>query len=305
MISFRYHVVTIVAVFLALAVGVALGGGPLSELGRSSDQANDRVSSRSDKLDANLEQAEQVLAFQDAFVNTAVPGNLSAILEDRPVAIVTMPGASAAMIKGLTEQVNRAEGSVSGTYAVQPALIAADNKSLADTLGSQLLETVSDSGVADGASTYVRLGGLISRAISAKEAKGGEVDETAQSILSSLAGADMLTVNSGGETRASLILVVLGSEPSTEDGSDKLLASLFAGMQNSTASVVVAGSTETSDSGILQILRDNREFTDAVSSVDSAQTRTGQIATVFALARMGEKTGQFGANGTDGPYPRA
>ena len=29
MISFRYHIVTLVSVFLALAVGVALGGGPL------------------------------------------------------------------------------------------------------------------------------------------------------------------------------------------------------------------------------------------------------------------------------------
>ena len=38
MISFRTHVVTLVAVFLALAVGVVLGGGPLSELGRGSEQ---------------------------------------------------------------------------------------------------------------------------------------------------------------------------------------------------------------------------------------------------------------------------
>ena len=29
MISFRYHIVSIVSVFLALAVGIALGGGPL------------------------------------------------------------------------------------------------------------------------------------------------------------------------------------------------------------------------------------------------------------------------------------
>ncbi|MDQ6641578.1 MAG: copper transporter, partial [Actinomycetota bacterium] len=29
MISFRYHIVTLVSVFLALAIGIALGGGPL------------------------------------------------------------------------------------------------------------------------------------------------------------------------------------------------------------------------------------------------------------------------------------
>ena len=32
MISYRHHIVSLVAVFLALAVGVVLGGGPLSEL---------------------------------------------------------------------------------------------------------------------------------------------------------------------------------------------------------------------------------------------------------------------------------
>ncbi len=31
MITYRHHVVSLVAVFLALAVGVALGGGPLGQ----------------------------------------------------------------------------------------------------------------------------------------------------------------------------------------------------------------------------------------------------------------------------------
>ena len=33
MITLRHHVLTIVAVFLALAAGIVLGGGPLSEVG--------------------------------------------------------------------------------------------------------------------------------------------------------------------------------------------------------------------------------------------------------------------------------
>ena len=31
MIDFRYHVVSLISVFLALAVGIALGAGPLKE----------------------------------------------------------------------------------------------------------------------------------------------------------------------------------------------------------------------------------------------------------------------------------
>ena len=44
MISYRHHIVSLVAVFLALAVGVVLGGGPLSDLGRDDRAASDRKS---------------------------------------------------------------------------------------------------------------------------------------------------------------------------------------------------------------------------------------------------------------------
>ncbi|MDT0201550.1 copper transporter [Nocardioides sp. AE5] len=304
MISFRYHVVTIVAVFLALAVGVALGGGPLSEFGRSSDEANERVSAENEKLTKDLDRIQQVTEFQEAFGNAVVPADLSGVLADTRVAIVTMPGASSAVVEGLTEQINRAEGVVAGTYAIQPALIGADNKPLVDTLGSQLLETLASPGVADGATTYVRMGGLISRAIATGDDERG-VDEDATSVRSSLTGAEMFTVTSGGDARADVIVVVLGSEPPSDDGSDKLLASLFAGMATTSKAVVVAGTTDTGSTGILKVLRENAEFTEAASSVDSVQSRTGQVVAAYALGRMQDgNTGQFGANGEDGPLPR-
>ena len=34
MIDFRYHLVSLISVFLALAVGIALGAGPLKETSR-------------------------------------------------------------------------------------------------------------------------------------------------------------------------------------------------------------------------------------------------------------------------------
>ena len=56
-ISFRYHIVSLVSVFLALAVGVALGGGPLSDIGRADGAADGGASSRtaalSDRLDTS------------------------------------------------------------------------------------------------------------------------------------------------------------------------------------------------------------------------------------------------------------
>ncbi|HEY9562184.1 MAG TPA: copper transporter [Nocardioides sp.] len=305
MISFRYHVVTIVAVFLALAVGVALGGGPLSELGRSSDEANARVSEENDKLTDDLKQAEQVSGFQDKFLNTTLPANLGSVLEGTAVAMVTMPGASSGTVKGLTEQIGRAQGTLVGTYAAQPGLVASDNKSLADTLGAQLAESVGDSDVPEGAGTYERLGALISQTIATPSPAGGPVDEDAKSILSSLKGADMFELSSQGSKRAGVVLVVLGSEPASDDGSDKLLSALLDGLSGGAETVVVAGSTASADTGILKTLRDDPDFVDSVSSVDSVQSRVGQVSAVYALGRTGSgETGHFGAKGSDGPLPR-
>ncbi|WP_180933381.1 copper transporter [Nocardioides ungokensis] len=64
MISYRHHVVSLVAVFLALAVGVVLGGGPLSELGRAAttDSARTRAQAQDTKAAA---------AFGDDFASAA------------------------------------------------------------------------------------------------------------------------------------------------------------------------------------------------------------------------------------------
>ena len=61
MIDFRYHVISIVAIFLALATGIALGAGPL---GDEFDQqlANQAQQDRQDKEDLRdqLNQVDKV-----------------------------------------------------------------------------------------------------------------------------------------------------------------------------------------------------------------------------------------------------
>ena len=46
MIDFRYHLVSLVSVFLALAVGIVLGAGPLKDTIGDHHQGRDRVVAR-------------------------------------------------------------------------------------------------------------------------------------------------------------------------------------------------------------------------------------------------------------------
>ena len=56
MISFRYHIVSIVSVFLALAVGIALGGGPLK--GEVDDTLVDQARKDADRAQTRVERIQ-------------------------------------------------------------------------------------------------------------------------------------------------------------------------------------------------------------------------------------------------------
>src|SRR3546814_18433130 len=97
----------------------------------------------------------------------------------------------------------------------------------------------------------------------------------------------MFELSSQGSKRAGVVLVVLGSEPASDDGSDKLLSALLDGLSGGAETVVVAGSTASADTGTLKTLRDDPDFVDSVSSVDSVQSLVGSVSSVYALGRTG------------------
>ena len=150
MITFRQHVVTLVAVFLALAVGVVLGGGPLSEVGRGDDDAAAQP--------AEIEENADVIAFGNRFAVSGAPKLYNDGLAGRPVALVTMPGADEGTVRGLVGQVEHAGGSLTGTYTVRDGMVDAGDKSLVDTLGSQLVTQLGSASADVSAPTYELMG---------------------------------------------------------------------------------------------------------------------------------------------------
>ena len=286
MISYRHHVVSLVAVFLALAAGVALGGGPLSDLARD-------PATTSAKATVQRQEAQRVASFGDDFATAGAATLYDGRLEDQSVAILTLPGADEDVVSGLAGQVEGAGGTVSGTYDAQPVLVDADEKSLVDTMGSQLMTTLGDDAVSTDASTYPRLGQLIGLALAAPD--GSPKDAT--SIRQSLAGADLLS--SPADARpASLVLVVLG-----DDVDDAILSGLLSGLAAKATGVVVAGDAASGVDGDLHALREEPVAAD-VTTIDGVDVVVGQVTTVLALARSLEVSGgAFGASGSDGAVP--
>ncbi len=304
MTSFRYHVVSLLAVLLALAAGIALGGGPLSEVGRAVGATDGGSATRTAALTERLGAASAASGFQDEVAAGLGAGTVRDLLDRRAVAIVVLPGADEKVVSGLSTAVRDAGGTLTGEYAVRPAMLAPDGKSLVDTLGSQVAESVKGAEVATEATTYDRMGQLIGRAMATTENTGEAPDAASADILSSLRGAKLMRSPAETKRRASLVLVVLGSEPADSTGAANIYGGLVTGIANRSDGVVVTGSTASASGGLLSTLRDDDGFTAAASSVDSDQTAAGRLVALLALDR--EKfagPGQFGAEGADGALP--
>ena len=286
MISYRHHIVSLVAMFLALAVGVALGGGPLSDLGRDDKPASASTGQQ--------QEAERAASYGDDFAAASAGALYADGLKGRAVAILRMPGADGHDVSDLGAQVEAAGGSVASTYEVQPALVKATEKSLVDTLGSQLMTQLDSNAVSANASTYARMGQILGLAVSADDVPDADVS----SIRESLAGADLVS-SPDQAASAPLVLVVLGR------GADPAITSgLMSGLAAKATGVVVAGTSSLGAAGgALAELR-SEPAADQVTTVDGVEAPLGQVTAVLALIRsLSVQGGSFGASGSDGAVP--
>lgn len=114
MVDFRYHLVSIVAIFLALAIGIVLGAGPLKTTSDTQlkTQVSDLRQARS-TLQDQLNQAQGQVQFLDRFATQLAPALLNDRLAGFDVAVVSMPGASSDLTSGLVTTLAQAGATVS------------------------------------------------------------------------------------------------------------------------------------------------------------------------------------------------
>ncbi|MEO5665670.1 MAG: copper transporter [Nocardioides sp.] len=292
MITFRHFLTSLVAVFLALAVGIVLGGGPLSDV-------TDPATTPAAASDVTAPNAAG--AYAEGFAGTVGPLLTSAKLAERGVAVVTAPGVNEETLTALAEQVSAAGGAITGRYSLTDTMVLPEQKSLVDTLGSQLM-TQQGKTIAADATTYDRIGQLLGVAIATTTPEGDASSGKQAGIIESLVGAGLVAFEGSVTRRAPLVLLVLGAEPAAEGG-DAITAGIATGLSRAATGVVVAGTL--ADGGEGQVGRLRAEPVSAeVATVDGIDTAAGRVTVVLTLARaLSTKGGAFGASGADGPAP--
>ncbi|MDR2453121.1 MAG: copper transporter [Bifidobacteriaceae bacterium] len=124
MVNFRYHVVSLVAVFIALAVGIVLGAGPLKEPISSSlaDQV-DSLRADKDALRAELEAAEALGESADAAFAELQPVALAGLLTGRRVALVAAGTDLEDRLEALRAGLAMAGASLAAEVRLEPGLL--------------------------------------------------------------------------------------------------------------------------------------------------------------------------------------
>ncbi len=115
MIDFRYHLVSIVAVFLALAIGLVIGstalrGAVLSGLNRAS--AHEKAVNSA--LYAHNTQLKRQISADDAFARAAETRLLDGLLVGERVVLVLAPGTDSSTVNGIAAALSQAGATVTG-----------------------------------------------------------------------------------------------------------------------------------------------------------------------------------------------
>ncbi|MFC0627265.1 copper transporter [Kribbella deserti] len=296
MIDFRYHIVSIVAIFFALGAGVVLGAGPLKGTGTQlvQDQA---LKDRKDLVQAREEliQAKALDKYRDDYVSKVTAGLTDGKLTGKNVAVVTMPDVDGDLANNTVETLEKAGAQVTTRVSLDAKLFQADQRQLIDQLTTELV--TADVTFTKDSTTFERTGQILGRAIAAN-AEGKNVDGDATKILGGLTGSKLFGLKPTPKQRASLIVVIAGKTPNpapdTSSYSDAV--DLAEGLDRASSGVVVAGTPESAQNGgYLKSLRGDSDAAKAVSSVDVANMPSGRATIVFALVEQAEgKAGQYG-----------
>lgn len=303
MISFRYHVISLVAVLFALAAGIGLGSGLLDKADDQQPAAAPAIST--DRSNTSGDEAR----LDAALVESVAPGLVANRLRGQTVALVVLPGASTAAEKDLSAAVESAGGTLTGVVKVGGDLVDPAKKQLVDALGGQLENSAKGVTIPAAAGTYDRIGALLGYAVAAKQAAGDATNAQSQSILAGLSTAGLASVDGKLGRRGGLVLILGGAptgNPATDQGTSSIVASLASGMDSQSGGVVVAGPVEAAGSGgVLAAIRADTAAAKAVSTVDSAEGTGGAVVVVGALAEQTRgAAGQYGVgDGTTGVLP--
>jgi len=299
-VTLRHHVISLAAVFVALAIGVVLGSGVLSStmvtglrgdngvLQKQAGTLTDEKGSLSEKLSAASEFDTQMAG---RIVRDALAG--------KSVVVLRTPDAANEDVDAVARLIGQAGGSVTGTIALTNEFVDANSAAEMSAVvnspilpaGTQLNATLTDQGSQAGDLIGIAL--LINR-----DPTIIPVDDNARdAVLSALRDTGFLTYGQRLGAADTAVIITGGALADTAGNQGATVARLAVAMAPHSSGVVLAG-RDGSAIGVsaVAVTRADTAMAEAVTTVDDIGIESGRITTVLALQAMiaGAPPGKYG-----------
>ncbi len=306
MIDFRYHIVSLISVFLALAVGIALGAGPLKDtIGDTLTGQVAQLRTEKDALRGELDTANGSLKDAQAFLTAAAPQLVGGTLPGRRVAVVLLGKNDQSIVDAITSQLKAAGASVSAQVQVTDTWTSSAKPTFRQTLAAQLTPYL-DPAPAQNATVDTQLAEALAQSLTgANPSSPNSLSESAGTVLQTLVKAALITTTADVTAPADAIVVVAGPiatngapaatpDPTTVTSAEMEIAR--SAQARSAGAVIVGGSVK--QGLVTDILADNT-VSSRLTTVSDGHEVVGQISVPLALnARIGGVNGHYGT-GTD------
>ncbi|NUR85114.1 MAG: copper transporter, partial [Nonomuraea sp.] len=272
MIDFRYHLVSIVAIFLALAVGIVMGTTLLQEPAiESARKVSDELTKTNNDLRAELDSLRGREAGNDQFVLTHTPTLVGSDLQGQRVLLVEAPGDSATYREAQQQVLTQAGATVTGRISLAEKFLDPASSGVIDGLVTQL-KPASLTFPAT-ATVYDKAAALLSATLmTADPAQAGTVNPDTTAVLGGFETASLLSTDGDPNKRATM--AVMFAPEKLFDGDDAAtqndaLVTVAAGLDEGGKGAVLAGTAAVAAAtgGTIAALRDDSDAAKRVSSV--------------------------------------
>ncbi|RPF21949.1 copper transporter [Myceligenerans xiligouense] len=306
MIDFRYHLVSLISVFIALAVGIILGAGPLQgALGETLTRQVDTLREERNVLRAQLDDTTGKLAADEAFLAAAGPRLLDEVLTGRRVAVVGLGDVPSGTRAGVIDQLETAGADVVVSAKLPMSWTEADDESTRTTVADGLRDTLADAGVETIEDNPVAtLASAVTLALTGTES-AGERSMTALDLEQQLTTFGLLrTADEQTVPATAVVLLSAAAEPDeataeaeAEDGDAEtatpepanpryagdVWAGAVLGVERVAGTAVLAGPATDGDD-VVQRVRSDDGLAREVSTVSEVTELAGRITVPLALA---------------------
>lgn len=306
MINFRFHIVSLVAVFLALAIGVVMGYGVLGQ--PTVEGLRNRIDTVEANADARRRENDELKAIIEALnasIKATAPFAVTDRLTDVPVLVVAVRGVDDAAVKQAVELARRGGATAPGVLWLEDKWALAGDGDAAALIAA--------TGAAAGKRATVRGAGLSALATRLSVGRGLGDDS-----LRSLADAGFVTfegVGAGGNvsigdlggpgTRALLIVGTDGALAA------KLVVGSFGGAAVDAGLLLTVGEAFRNEEGspgrgaLVAAIRGNENLAAKISTVDDIDQPSGDVVGLLALSDLGRGVvGHYGfGDGATAPAP--